>query len=82
MGADRITQVHIRLAKGDCANRCQRRGEKLNLGFGIKLLHALFGQVVVERCQALVSQRRVQCLERVNSGHQYRLIHRIGVGHL
>ncbi|MNC63196.1 hypothetical protein D3C75_1132970 [compost metagenome] len=81
MGADRIAQVHIRLAEGDGPDSRQCRGEQLNLGLGIEPLDVLFRQVVVEHRQALAGQCRVQHLECINAGHQYRLIHRIGAGH-
>ncbi|MNQ54268.1 hypothetical protein D3C85_683330 [compost metagenome] len=82
MSADCIAQIDIRLPESHGAHGPQRRRKQFDLRPWVELLHVLLRQVVIQHCQALAGQRRVQRLRGVGAGHQYRLIDRIGAGHL
>ncbi|MNL39528.1 hypothetical protein D3C87_1618120 [compost metagenome] len=82
MGIDRIAQIDIGLAESHGPHRRQCRGKQLDLRLGIELLHAVFGQVVIQHHQPLASQSRVKHRRGIGAGDQHRLIDRVGTGHL
>ncbi|MNH29761.1 hypothetical protein D3C79_900110 [compost metagenome] len=82
MGIDRIAQVDIGLAESHGAHRRQCRRKQLDLRPGIELLHAVFGQVVIQHHQPLAGQCRVAHRREIGARDQHRLIDRVRAGHL
>ncbi|MNF82240.1 hypothetical protein D3C84_645420 [compost metagenome] len=58
--ADGVPQIGVRLTKRNGAHCAQRRREQLHIRLGIKSLHLLLGQIVVQHRQPFTGKVRVQ----------------------